>query len=277
VRSSPSRGLRRFVEILLLAGFIAAAAVGVYQANLLLSRKMELLKVRAIAAIENRLGHEINYGSIAPSVLGFLAVRDLTVFSVEDPERPLLRISRVKIHYNLLRLLSTRDPLQSLSEVQIANSAFEVDRERDRELLEFAERLGTGEGGGELPRLRLTGNNISLRYREPGWSAYLRDLFFSIESVQDHYRLSVRGSLEYHRGQTASPALSPGEITGKVDRSLAWSDRGANPVDPRDRLRRQTFSSPQRRLKVNKIQDRAPGLAAGLRPAEPNLAASFGW
>ena len=282
MRSSPSRGLRRFAEILLLAGFIAAAAVGVYQANLLLSRKMELLKVRAIAAIENRLGHEINYRSIAPSVLGFLAVRDLTVFSVEDPERPLLRISRVKIHYNLLRLLSTRDPLQSLSEVQIANSAFEVDRERDRELLEFAERLGTGEGGGELPRLRLTGNNISLRYREPGWSAYLRDLFFSIESVQDHYRLSVRGSLEYHRGQTASPALSTRvRITGKVDRSLGWSDLAVRVLTlstPAISLRRQTFQLTYsgQELKVNKIQDRAPlDVQLVYDRQSRNLAASF--
>jgi translocation and assembly module TamB len=282
VRSSPSRGLRRFAEILLLTGFIAGAAVGVYQANLLLSRKMDELKVRAVAAIENRLGHEINYRSIAPSVLGFLAVRDLTVFSVEDPERPLLRISRVKIYYSLLRLLSTRDPLQSLSEVQIANSAFEVDRERDRELLEFAERLGTGEGGGGLPRLRLTGNNISLRYREAGWSTYLRDLFFSIESVQDHYRLSVRGSLEYRRGQTTAPALSTRvRITGKVDHGLAWSDLAVRVLalsTPALSLRRQTFqlTSSGRELKVNKIQDRAPlDVQLVYDRQSRNLAASF--
>jgi len=139
------------LELLLLAGFLAAGVVGVYQLNLLLSRKMEQLKERAIAAIETRLGHKIRYRSIAPSVLGFLAVRDLTVFSVQDAERPLLRISRVKIHYSLLRLLSTRDPLQSLSEVQISNSSFEVDRERDRELLEFLERLRTGKAAASCP------------------------------------------------------------------------------------------------------------------------------
>ncbi len=170
----------------------------------------------------------------------------------------------MKIYYSLFRLLSTRDPLQSLSEVQIANSAFEVDRERDQELLEFAERLRAGEGGSELPRLRLTGNNISLRYREAGWSASVRDLFFSIASVEDHYRLSVRGSLEYRQGETSRPTLSTRvRITGKVERSLAWSDLAVRVLTlstPAVSLRRQTFQVTYsgQELKVNKIQDRAP-------------------
>jgi translocation and assembly module TamB len=264
VRASPASGLRRFVEILLLAGFIAACAFGVYQLNQLLSRKMEQLKVRAIAAMESRLGHEIRYRSIAPSVLGFLAVRDLTLSSAQEAGQPLLRISRVKIYYNLFRLLATRDPVQCLSEVQIANSSFEVDREKDRELLESLERLRTGQGGGELPSLRLTGSNIDLRYREAGWSASVSDLFFSIESVQEQYRLAVRGRLEYRRSETDRSTLSTRvRISGKVERNLAWSDLAVHVQalsTPAFSLRSQTFqvtsSGPE--LKVNKIQDRAP-------------------
>ncbi len=282
MRASPASGLRRFVDILLLTGFIAAAAIGVYQLNQLLSRKMEQLKVRAIAALESRLGHEIHYRSIAPSVLGFLAVRDLTVFSAQDAQQPLLRISKVKIYYNLFRLLATRDPVQSLSEVQIANSSFEVDRERDRELLESVERLRTSGGGGELPSLRLTGSNISLRYREAGWSASVSDLFFSIESVEDHYQLSVRGWLQYLRDEAVWPALSTRvRISGKVERNLAWSDLVVHVLTlstPAVSLRRQTFqvTSSGQELKVSKIQDRAPldvQLAYDHRSGD--LAASF--
>ena len=282
MRLSPARGLRRFFEILLLSGFIAAGALGVYQLNQLLSWKMEQLKVQAIAAMESRLGHEIRYGSIAPSVLGFLAVRDLTVSSAQEAGQPLLRISRVKIYYNLLRLLATRDPVQSLSEIQIANSSFEVDREKDRELMEAVERLRTGEGGSALPPLRLTGSNISLRYREAGWSASVRDLFFSIESVEEHYRLSVRGWLEYRRDQAVLPALSTRvQVSGKVERNLAWSDLAVRVLTlstPAVSLRRQTFqvtsSGPE--LKVNKIQDRAPlDVQLVYDRGSRNLAASF--
>jgi translocation and assembly module TamB len=263
VRFPAARGPRRFLEILLLAGFIAVVAITVSQLNLLLSRKMEVLKERSIAALQSRLGHEIRYRSIAPSVLGFLAMRDLTVFSVRDPERPLLRISRVKIYYNLFRLLSTREPLQSLSEIQLANSSFEVERERDQELLEFLEHLRTG-GGSELPSLRLTGSNIRLRYRDSGWSAAVRDLFFSIESVEEHYRISIRGLLEYRHGESESPALSTRvQVTGKVERSLAWSDLAVRVFSLSTSalsLRRQTFQVTYsgQELKVNKIQDRAP-------------------
>ncbi len=283
MRASPARGLRRFVEILLLACFIVAAAFGVYQLNQMLSRKMEQLKVRAIAALESRLGHEIHYRSVAPSVLGFLAVNDLTVSSAQDPNKPLLRISRVKIYYNLLRLLATRDPVQSLSEVQIANSSFEVDRDRDRELLASLERLRTGGGeGGELPSLRLSGSNISLSYREPGWSASVTELFFSIESVEQHYQLSVRGWLEYLRDEEVQPAFSTRvRISGKVERNLAWSDLVVNVLTlstPAVSLRRQTFqvTSSGQELKVSKIQDRAPldvQLAYDRRSGD--LAASF--
>lgn len=266
MKPSAARRPPRVLELLLLAAFVTAGSVAVYQLNLLLSRRMEELKARSIALLETRLGHEIRYRSIAPSVLGFLAVRDLTVLSLRDPQRPLLVISRVKIHYNLLRLLSTRDPLQSLSEVQIANSSLEVDRERDQELLEFVERLGTGEGWRELPRLRLTGANISLRYREAGWSAAVRDLFFSIESVEDYYRVSVRGSLEYLRGrrEAGRPTLAAKvRVTGKVERSLAWSDLAVRVFSLSTEafsLRRQTFqvTNSGKELKVNKIQDRAP-------------------
>ena len=166
------------MEILLLAAFAAAAVLAVRQGNRLLTRKMDELKERSITLLEARLGHQLRYGSVSPSILGFLALRDLTVFSVQDPERPLLKINRVKIYYSIVRLLTTRDVLQSLSEIQIANSSLEVDRERDKELLEFFERLQAGPGDtAPLPRVRLSGANLSLRYRQTGWGAALQDLF----------------------------------------------------------------------------------------------------
>ena len=77
MRLPAARGPRRMLEILLVAAVVAAGGIAVHQLNLLLSRKMEEFKERSIAVLEARLGHEIRYRSISPSVLGFLAVRDL--------------------------------------------------------------------------------------------------------------------------------------------------------------------------------------------------------
>lgn len=271
--SSAIRWQRQALEIILLAGFVAVISFFVYQANSILNRQMEELKVQSIEMLENRLGRRIQYQSISPSLLGFLAIRELTVFSVEDPQAVLLRINRVKIYYNILRLLLKKDPLHAISEVQIANSSLSVNYDRDRELFEFIDKLLPIPSGAdrrsshlELPEITLSGANINLEYVHTEWAASLTNLFFTISSSPDFYELSIRSSLQYRRtgyGEQ-SPALSTRlKINGKVDRGFAWSDLAVKVYSLSTEslnLRRQTFqvSYNGRQLKVSKIQDRAP-------------------
>lgn len=261
-----SAGRPRALEALLLTVAIAAAGAGVYYANGHLTRRMQELKQNAVALLEQRIEHRVSYRSISPSILGYLEVRDLTVFSLQDPQPPLLKVSRVKIHYSIVRLLLTREPLQALTEIQIANSAFRIEEARDRELLELLRRLPQSGSAGALPRLRLSGSNITLSYQAADWQAQLSELFFSIEDAGEYFRVVVRGAGRYeHGGPGASPQSLAARVTlnGKVDRGLAWSDLGVRVdslVTEAVRFRRQTLqvSYADRVLKVNKIQDRAP-------------------
>jgi hypothetical protein len=273
VSRNAARRSRRALEIFALLAVIAAGAFLVTYANARVGRWMEELKERSIIMLENYLGRRISYRSISPSVFGFLAVRDLSVHSIDPKEAPLLRLSRVTIHYNLWRLLLSGDPIKAVSTIHLANSSIEVDLERDRELLELLARLlapGTAEiartGFAPPPQLSLSGSDISLRYRQQGWSAGVSSLFFTVRGAGDVYQVNLRCSLAYQQG--SQPADEPAvvsrlRISGKVDRSLAWSDLAVR-IDALSTavlsLKRQTFQLTYdgRVLKLNKVQDRAP-------------------
>ncbi len=268
-----ARRSRRALEILGLVAAVAAAVLLVAFANARVGRWMEGLKERTITMLENYLGRPISYRSISPSVFGFLAVRDLSVHSVDPQEAPLLRLSRVTIHYNLWRLLLSGDPVQAVSTIHLAKSSVEVDLERDRELLELLARLAAPgpsdslrAGFASLPQLSLSGSDISLRYRQRDWSAGVNNLFFTIKGAGDVYQINLRCSLNYQLGSlsSAEPTVSSRlRISGRVDRGLAWSDLAVR-IDALSTaalsLKRQTFQLTYdgNVVKLNKVQDRAP-------------------
>jgi translocation and assembly module TamB len=273
VNWNTARRSRRALEILGLAAAVAVAVALIAFADARVGRWMETLKERSIAMVENYLGRPISYRSISPSVFGYLAVRDLSVHSIDPREPPLLRLSRVTIHYNLWRLLVSGDPVQAVSTIHLAKSSVEVDLERDRELLELLARLaaigradGSRAGLASLPQLSLSGSDISLRYRQREWSAGADNLFFTIRGAGEVYQINLRCSLNYQLGSqpSAQPTISSRlRISGRVDRGLAWSDLAVR-IDALSTaalsLKRQTFQLTYdgNVVKLNKVQDRAP-------------------
>ena len=131
----PIRLKWRFIEILILLAIVSLGALFVHVIGVRLDRGMQRLKTEAIALLEAKIGRRISYQSISPSVFGFLGIRDLIVYSQEDPRDILLRINRVTVYYDLIRFLTTRSVALSLSEIRIANSYFDIDYEEDRELI----------------------------------------------------------------------------------------------------------------------------------------------
>jgi len=273
----------RLLEILLLLVIVSLGAVFIRQIGTRLDRRMEELKTEVIHTLEVRIGRKISYSSVSPSVFGYLGIRDLVIHSQEDPQEVLLRINRVKVHYDLLRFLSTRAAVLALSEIQIANSYFDIDYDRDRELLELVETLRTSssDSGGSLlslvsrsglqreayPQIDISGTNIALRYTYRDWQAEVSNLFFTITAQQDLYDISVRGLVEARHARTGSPVpawLSTRlKMTGTLDRFFTWSDLAVQiyslsteTVDVKRQTLQVTYDS--QNLEVRKIQDRAP-------------------
>ncbi|MEE9309089.1 MAG: translocation/assembly module TamB domain-containing protein [Spirochaetia bacterium] len=273
----------RFLEILILLVIITLGTLFVQQIGTRLDRRMEELKTEVLHMLEARIGRRISYERMSPSVFGYLGIRGLIVYSQNDPEEVLLRINRVKVYYNLFRFLSTRAAILALSEIQIANSEFNIDYDRDRELLDLLDSLRTGSGitsnrnffrqsdgdrrEEEFPQIDISGSNITLRYTYGDWQLSVTDLFFTAENQGDLYEIGVRGSIEVQHTRKGSPVpawLSTRvKINGSLDRFFTWSDLAiriyslsTETIDLKRQTLQVTYDSSS--LNVRKIQDRAP-------------------
>lgn len=281
--SGPIQFKWRFLEILILLVIVTAGTLFVHQVVTRLDRRMEELKTEVVHMLEAKIGRRISYESISPSVFGYLGIRELIVYRQNDPDDVLLRINRVKVYYNLFRFLSTRAVVLALSEIQIANSDFNIDYDRDRELLDFLDSLRTGsgitsnrksfrQGDGdrreeEFPQIDISGSNISLSYTYRDWQIDVTNFFFTAVNQEDLYEIAVRGSIEAQHARRGSPVpawLSTRvKINGSLDRFFTWSDLAikiyslsTETIDVKRQTLQVTYDSNS--LNVRKIQDRAP-------------------
>ncbi len=260
----------RAAEIVIIILLIALSTPLIHLLNQHLNQKMDELKSRTLSLMEDKLGRAISYRSISPSIFGFLAVRDLKIHSFSDPEAILLKINRVKIYYSIFDFLITKDPVNSLREVNIANSLFRIDRERDKEIFEFLDRLSgrytQEETEASRHTLKFSGTNITLHYSSPGMGLELEKLFFSISRRRDFYNLAVRCSVEYDSSpydDRGFKLFSRIKVNGQVDQRLTWSDMAVRIYCMKTdtfEIGRQTFqvSLKENEFSVRKIQDRAP-------------------
>ncbi|UCF99272.1 MAG: translocation/assembly module TamB domain-containing protein [Spirochaetaceae bacterium] len=273
----------RFLEILLLLVIVSLGALFVLRIGMRVDRRMEELKTEVVHVLESKIGRKISYENISPSVFGYLGIRGLVIYSLDDPDDVMLQINRVKVYYNLFRFLFIRTPVLAVSEIQIANSNFDIDYERDRELLELLDSLRTGSSasGGSLPsflgrstpreaaypQIDISGTNITLRYSYADWQVEVSNLFFTVTNQQDLYDLAVRGHIQARHTRRESPLpawLSTRvKITGTLDRFFTWSDlalRIYSLSTDTINVKRQTLqvSYDSKGFEVRKIQDRAP-------------------
>jgi len=255
------------LELLFIFILITLVVLSVQLLDSQLDRKMGLLKEEAVNLLEKKLGREITYQSISPSILGFLAVRDLKIYSSALEGSVLLRVNRLKIKYNILKLIFKRDIAGSLSEIQISNSNFDFDAQRDREFLELLRDLTTGEKEeGQTIALKLSGRSINVRFRSGKREFRLSKLFFTLAAKKDYLKLTFRCFAEVNIGSDVNKGLritSRVKLNGKLDPALSWADMSVRIYSlntPDFTLGRQTFqlTYQEKILEIRKIQDRAP-------------------
>ncbi len=107
-----------------------------------IGERMDQLRDHTIELVEQRLGRQIRYASISPSIITRLEIRDLDILHHEAAETddPLLSISSVQVRYRVIPLLLGR-PADSLRELRIRQTDISVDVERDRDLVRFFAEL----------------------------------------------------------------------------------------------------------------------------------------
>jgi hypothetical protein len=137
---------RRLILLEILIFFLLALSTALILKPLsaVMHRAMTAARENFIARSEALLGRRIRYGSLSPSIAGSLDLRD---FSVDDPQKSLLAISRFTIRYSLWDLIRGKKT-GAVRYMLLENPRIRFDVDEDRDL----GKLFSGKGGFILPR-----------------------------------------------------------------------------------------------------------------------------
>jgi translocation and assembly module TamB len=231
---------------------------------------MEAFKRESLALLERQLNGRIYYDSISPSVFMFLEVRNLRISSLEKPDDFILRLQRIKIHYNLFKLLFNPDPLRALSEINISNTSLSLEWERDQKTVQLLNKLlrsPPSKGDPKLYPIKISGAKLALRVRYSGNHFDISNIFFQLERHGEQYILDLKNAKIL-----ATIALANGEIEtvessirlkANLNESLDWIDsqlRISSLASSHIAINRQTFyvSYRKKSLEITKIKDKSP-------------------
>ncbi|MCX7031416.1 MAG: translocation/assembly module TamB domain-containing protein [Spirochaetes bacterium] len=257
------RALRFTLGFLAIGALVGATVAGVSALDRALTVRMAELKVRGMAALEQLIGRRVAYGSISPSVLWQIVVRDLVVHSSDGAGSDLLTVRTLKVRYSLLGLLSGRDPVGSLREIRISGVTLRLDLTADRDLLDLVSRFTSSDGwSAGLPRLRLVGAGVDVELAMPGARVTGTGLFFEAGGSGKRLDVALRGSLS-GRMETGLWFQSGIKARGTVSRDFTAADaivRLLTLETPVASVRPQTLQASwaDGRLAVTKIEDRVP-------------------
>lgn len=301
-RRLPARRRARWrpsvLEVALLLLIVGAAGWGLRALGEMVESRVVARREEAIGTLFRLLNRNFSYGAIAPSLLRAIEIRDLTIYGSAEPDRAVVSIRRLRLRYSLARLIASRDPIASLREVQLANSHFAVDPERDPELVQVLQEIGLvvggtppgADGGAEpagvsLPPVTLTGANLGLTLQAPGVRLRVEDLFFRVQAG-DQLRVSARG-----RARVWPPATALGALGQHLDadfrvRGTAAGDLSAAQLNVRlnELTSAQFRAAPQElqvtlsedQLQIERVADRVPlQLAFSHRPSSGRSELAF--
>ena len=273
-----SRWRPSLLELALLVLIIGGVGWGVRSLGEVVESHVIAKREEAIDGLFTLLNRNVSYRDISPSLLRAIEIRDLTIYSGDTPDQPLMSIRRLRLRYSLTRLLTSLDPVASLREVQLVDSRLTVDLERDQELVQVLQAIGLAAGGtGDsapvegvvLPPVTLAGVNLGVTLQGTGFRMELGDLFFRVRAGE-RLRVTARGSArawpparthglpdsgrhldaDFRVTGTAAPDLSDAELTVRLA-ELTSGEFQAEPLDLRVTLSED-------RLQVVRNQDRIP-------------------
>jgi hypothetical protein len=190
-----------------------------------------------------------------------MIIHDLAIHDSRDPTRTLLTIHEVRVSYSLFGLIAGSDPIGAIREIRLLNSRFEIDLEKDSDVVDLVRRL-LASGGGPGLRARVTGADIGITVVSRDSSVDLRHLFFQVEAQSEAIAVSMRGDVSGRVPGGFSFASSL-KAQGTLDRSLAGSDATIRLASLSSSLVNTGAQTVQLVWKGNsidlrKIQDRSP-------------------
>ncbi len=162
--------------------------------------KINHIKEQSIISLEKKLDRKISYRSISPSFFMFLELRNVVVKNI-DGHSNLVSIGKVRIHYNLFKILKG-EITQAIEGITLVTSDFSIDSNENSDLISMIKTLFHGNKGerSELPQLTLTGKNISVTIKSGNDLVTLNHLFFTLKNTNTTIQYSLKGQFSGHTG-----------------------------------------------------------------------------
>lgn len=136
------------IEIIVFVALFAAVVFVLGYARDRLDRMVGHLKEQVSELVADQLGVRVRYGTVAPSALRALQISDLEMLSTSGDV--LLSARRLRVHYSLRTLLSTRSAFDAVSRVELTGVVADLRLPRDRVPVSAAlGGLGAADGGGQ--------------------------------------------------------------------------------------------------------------------------------
>ncbi len=118
------------IEIAVFVGLFAAVVFGVGYARDRLDRMVGHLREQVSVQVADRLGARIRYGTVARSALRALQISDLELLGTSGDV--LLSARRLRVHYSLRTLLSTRSAVDAVNRVELTGVVANLRLPRDQ-------------------------------------------------------------------------------------------------------------------------------------------------
>ncbi len=282
--SARSRVNIHIVQAAILVCLIALTAWGLHPLRKEIDRRIEILKTEAVAFLEAKLGREISYESISPSIFSYIEIKNLSI--KKTGTEPLLVMNKVKVYYNIFSIIAGRIP-EAFYEVSIEHTRFTFFEKENEDIIALFNTLMRG--AGESPELdgisiKLTGKNLNARIVLSGGEYTLDRIFFAFEPKKDQYLFSFRGNAQARFGENVlglKHIRSSAILTGSVSKDFSFANFNAKLGSIDTNLiaaQAQTFSIlfRENKLELRKIQDKLPiDLAAQYSFSDETLTLAF--
>lgn len=185
--------IKNIIELFFFIPLIIIAFILYYFIDKEVSKRMADLKAEILEYMEKQLGRKIQYESISPSIFMYLEIRDLRIFSFISQEDEIFRIRKLKIKYNIFRLIFSDNSLTSVSEINISNTLFKfgLSPGQPAESTDFQRTL-ISRLTSTVYNFKITANNVALVLYTDTMLINCTNLFFTINNKGDSYEINLR-------------------------------------------------------------------------------------
>ena len=205
------------IQIILFAAVVLITAILLQPLRRQLLSRVGGLRDAYIERLQTLLGKNIAYGSIGPSILGTIDIRDIRVYGGENNALAAVTVKRLRVRYSVAALLAGKT-LDALSAVTVESPIVEAAAGKD-----IDELFGGGAGGmdgipesikkiaGLVPeRLILRVSGGTFRFSAGESTAELTGIAFSSQVIENilRFRLSVRAEAKVSRPRPVTAKLS---------------------------------------------------------------------